>query len=85
MIHTMLLAAAQTTVPATPAWSPSIGIVMVVFNLLGLFIARSVVRRPTGGPSLPGNLSLPILLAGTSFGHILGTGAILGLTNAGIL
>jgi photosystem I subunit 10 len=40
---------------------------------------------PFAAPGLPDGFGIPELLATTSFGHILGAGAILGLTNAGIL
>lgn len=87
-----LLLAVQTTVPPTPAWSPSVGIVMLLFNIVGVVIAALGVQRPGVGPklpfSLPGlgrDLSVAQFIAGLSFGHILGTGAILGLTNTGLL
>lgn len=87
-----LLAAVQPTVPPTPAFSPSVFIVMAVFNILGLFVARNAVQKPGVGPKLPfalpgfgNNFSLAQFIAGLSFGHILGTGAILGLTNTGLL
>lgn len=92
MIDLSLLAALQPTVPATPAWTPTVAIVMLVFNIVGLIVARGAVQRPGVGPglpfSLPGfgkNFSLAQFIAGLSFGHILGTGAILGLTYTGLL
>lgn len=88
-----LLAAAVANVPLTPEWSPTIGLVMGAFNLFGVLLARNVVEVKGVGPSLPipipglsgKDFSIAQLIAGTSFGHILGAGAILGLTNAGIL
>ncbi|GAC1458210.1 MAG: hypothetical protein NVS2B14_03520 [Chamaesiphon sp.] len=92
MIELSLLAVAQSTVPPTPAWSPTVAIVMLAFNILGLIVANSAVERPGVGPSLPfglpganKNFSLGQFIGGLAFGHILGTGAILGLTNTGLL
>ena len=86
MIHSILLAAAQSTVPSTPAWSLSTALLMIVCNIFGLLLARNTVQKPGVGPASPvPGLSLAQLLAGTSFGHILGAGVILGLGNAGIL
>lgn len=87
-----LLAALQQTVPPTPTIGPGVFIVMTAFNILGLFLARNAVQKPGVGPKLPfplpgfgKNFSLAQFIAGLSFGHILGTGAILGLTNSGLL
>lgn len=85
MINSILLAATQPTVPSTPSWSFTIGLVMVICNILGLVIARTATQDRGSQPSLAGIIGIPQLLAGTSFGHILGAGTILGLTNAGIL
>lgn len=92
MIDLTLLAAVQATVPATPGWNPTVGIIMTVFNIVGLIVASRGVERPGVGPSLPFSLpgfgkklSLGQFIAGMSFGHILGTGAILGLTYTGLL
>ena len=91
---TILAAAAvQPTVPATPAWSPTVAIVMTFFSIVGLIVASIGVQKPGVGPQLPfgipglssKNMSLGQFIAGMSFGHILGTGAILGLTYAGLL
>jgi photosystem I subunit X len=38
-----------------------------------------------GKPDLFRNFNLPELLATLSFGHILGVGFVLGLTNAGVI
>lgn len=87
MISSILIAA----VPPTPSWTPAIGLVMVFCNLLAIAIGSRVIQNRGKGPSLPIDLpglsgfGVPELLATTSFGHILGAGAILGLTNAGVL
>jgi len=92
LLNLTLLAAVQSTVPATPAWTPTVGLVMILCNLLAIAIGRFAIKNPGVGPDLPvgkpalfRNFNLPELLATMSFGHILGTGAILGLTNAGVL
>jgi photosystem I subunit 10 len=65
---------------------------MNICIILGIIIARVAVQNKGKGPSLPllqpllgKNFGLPELLAGISFGHILGVGAILGLTNTGLI
>jgi photosystem I subunit X len=66
MLNHILLAAT----PMSQAWSPTVAIVMVVANVLGV---------------LPGGISVSQLIGGTCFGHILGAGAILGLTSQGVI
>lgn len=78
------------TVPHTAAWSPKVAAVMIVCNLLAIAIGRFAIRIPDAKPSLPapglfGGMGLPALLGSASFGHLLGTGAILGLANLGVL
>lgn len=92
MINSILLAAAQATVPTTPEWSPTVGLVMILSNLAAIAIGRFAIQKKGVGPDLPvskpdilSNFGIPELLATTSFGHILGTGIILGLSNAGAL
>jgi photosystem I subunit X len=79
MLHSTLLAAA---IPMSQAWSPTIAIVMVVCNVLGVAAAASskVKAGPTVGP-----LTIGQAIGGTCFGHVLGAGAILGLTGIGVI
>lgn len=91
MIDLSLLAAVQPTVPPTPAWNPNVAIIISVFNIIGLIIANIGIQNKGAGPVLPFQLpgvdkkfGVPELIAGFSIGHILATGAILGLTNAGL-
>ena len=91
-INSLLFAAVQATVPTTPEWSPSVGLVMVLCNLFAFAIGRFAIQKKGVGPDLPGSkpailnkFGLPELLATASFGHILGAGVILGLSNAGAL
>lgn len=92
MLNFTLLTSVLSTVPITEAWSPSKGLVMIGCNLLAIIIGRFAIQNPGKGPDLPANkpalfnrFGVPELLATMSFGHILGTGMILGLTNAGVL
>jgi photosystem I subunit X len=80
MLHSTLLLAAA--VPMSQAWSPTIAIIMVVANLLGVAAAASskVKAGPTVGP-----LTMGQAIGGTCFGHLLGAGAILGLTGIGVI
>lgn len=71
-------------------WSPTVGLIMVVCNVLAIVLARATVKLPNVGPKIPvlsdvAGLSLPALLGATSFGHIIAAGVILGLTNMGTI
>lgn len=92
MINSILLAAAQATVPETAGWTPTIGLIMILANLFAFVIGRFAIQKKGVGPDLPGakpdilaNFGIPELLATASFGHILGAGIILGLANSGVL
>ena len=92
MLNLTLLLAVQATVPSTPEWSPAVGLVMILCNLLAIAIGRYAIQNPGIGPDLPADkpalfrkFGIPELLATMSFGHILGAGFILGLSNAGAL
>lgn len=81
MFNSTLLLAAAT--PLSQEWSPTIAIVMVVANVLGV-LAATVAKK--AGPTLPGGmLTVAQLIGGTCFGHVLGAGAILGLTSNGVI
>ncbi len=86
MLTSILLAA--STVPTTLQWSPTVGIIMILANIAAIAFGKSTIKYPNVGPALPspnlfGGFGLPALLATTAFGHILGTGIILGLHNLG--
>lgn len=86
MIDSLLLAAA----PVSVAWSPKVGLVMIVCNILAIAIGKFSIQQPSAGPALPssamfGGMGLGALLGVTSFGHVLGAGVILGLASAGAL
>jgi photosystem I subunit X len=78
MLHSVLFAATAMSQP----WSPTIAIIMAVCNVLGVAAA---MKSPKAGPSLGGALTLGQALGGTCFGHVLGAGAILGLTGIGVI
>ncbi|MEG4321563.1 MULTISPECIES: photosystem I reaction center subunit PsaK [unclassified Microcoleus] len=86
MLTTILL----TVAPRTVEWSPTIGIIMVVCNILAIAIGKSTIKNPSTGPAMPsssmfGGLSLGAVLGTTAFGHILGAGTILGLSYIGAI
>jgi len=94
MIDSSLLLAVQSTPPSTPEWSPMVGLTMILCNLLAIAIGYYGINKQNRGlgPALPvvvpglfKGFGIPELLATTSFGHLLGTGVILGLANAGVL
>lgn len=71
-------------------WSPSIALIMVACNVLAILFAKFTVKNPKVGPAFPAlsditGLSLAALIGAICFGHILGAGVILGLTNMGTL
>lgn len=84
MLNTTLLAA---SVARATDWNPTVALIMIACNIAAIAFARFTVQRPNEGGGLPSvaGLSLPLLLGGASFGHILGAGVILGLTNMGVI
>lgn len=88
MMHLTLLLG--ESIPVTAGWSPAVGIVMIICNIVAIFFAKVTLPTPYEGTELPlpamfGGMRLPQLLASTSLGHIIGMGAILGLASMGIL
>ncbi|MEG3922842.1 MULTISPECIES: photosystem I reaction center subunit PsaK [unclassified Microcoleus] len=86
MFTPILLAVA----PRTVEWSPTIGLIMILCNILAIAIGKSTIQNPTTGPAMPsssmfGGLSLGAVLGTTAFGHILGAGTILGLSYIGAI
>jgi photosystem I subunit 10 len=88
MIHSALLLATAQTIP----WNFSVALLMIFANLVAIAIGYFAIQNTGTGPSLPlpqlasqKSFGLPELLATMSFGHILGAGMVLGLSNAGIL
>jgi photosystem I subunit X len=84
-ISAFLLAA----VPRTLEWNPTVALIMIVCNVLAIAFGRATIKKPNEGPGLgesnPLGLSLGALLGTVSFGHLLGVGVILGLSNLGVI
>jgi len=85
MMPTLLALAVNTS-----AWSPKTAIVMIACNILAIAVAKATVKQPSVGamppsPAMFGGFSIGTILGATSFGHLLGIGAILGLSNMGVL
>jgi photosystem I subunit X len=71
-------------------WNPNVAIVMVIANVLAIAFGKLTIKHQSTGGALPagnlfGGFGLGAVLGTTCFGHILGAGAILGLTNMGVL
>lgn len=77
-------------VPRTMEWSPTVGIIMLLCNIVAIAIGRFTIQQPNVGPAMPspnmfGGFSLGAVLGTTSLGHVLGAGVILGLSNLGVI
>ncbi|MEH2378234.1 MAG: photosystem I reaction center subunit PsaK [Nostoc sp.] len=84
MISSILLAAAAS-VPATPAWNPTVAIIISVSSLVVVLLSTKI-EKPLVGPKFPIlPISIPTFVAAMAFGHIIGVGIVLGLTNIGRL
>jgi photosystem I subunit X len=87
LTSTFLLAVA----PRSVEWSPSVAIVMIICNVIAIAIGKFTIQQKNVGLGLPssaqffGGMSHGAMLGVTSLGHILGAGAILGLSSAGVL
>lgn len=71
-------------------WSPTIAIIMILCNVVAIAFAKYTVNPKNTGPELPsssmfGGFGLGGVIGITSFGHILGAGVILGLSNMGVI
>ena len=71
-------------------WSPTIGLIMLICNVLAIAFGKATIKEQTGGPAMPspnmfGGFGMGAVLGTTCFGHVLGAGVILGLTNMGML
>lgn len=90
MFTTLVSSVLLTATPRAYDWSPTIGIIMLLCNIFAIAVAKLNVKFPNAEPALPssnlfGGFGLPALLGATSFGHVLGAGVILGLSNMGVL
>ena len=87
LTSTFLIATAAT---APLQWTPSVGLIMIISNIIAIAIGKATIQYPYEEPALPspqffGGFGLPAVLATTCFGHILGAGIILGLHSIGRL
>jgi photosystem I subunit X len=86
----LTLLAATSVAPATVSWSPKVAAVMIICNIIAIAFGKFTIQNKNSGTALPspemfGGMGLGALLGTTSFGHILGAGAILGLAYIGAL
>lgn len=88
----LVLSNLLASIPQTVEWNFNVALVMISANLLAVFIGRFAIQQtgigpdlPVGKPALWKKFGIPELLATLSFGHILGAGFVLGLSNAGLL
>ncbi len=84
---TPLLAAAA---PATFAWSPKVGLVMVACHLLAWTIAKTTIQYQDEGTKMPfpklfAGMSHASVVAANCLGHVMGIGTIQGLAQRGLL
>ncbi len=78
-----MLLAVQATVPPTPQWTPTVGIIISVSSLIVLLLTFKI-KKPQVGPQFPLlPISIPAFIAAMAFGHVIGIGIVLGLTNIG--
>lgn len=85
MLMASVLLAVAANVPATPAWNPSTGLIISLSSFVALLLTLKI-ERPTVGPKMPLlPMSIPAFIAAMCFGHIIGIGIVLGLTNIGTL
>lgn len=84
MIPSLVMAVAAN-VPATPAWNPTVAIIISGCSFLAL-LGTFKISQPMVGTKMPVlPISIPTFIAAMCFGHIIGVGVILGLTNIGRL
>ncbi|MGJ5633345.1 photosystem I reaction center subunit PsaK [Nostoc edaphicum] len=84
MISSIFLAVAAS-VPATPVWNPTVAIIISVSSLVMVLLSTRI-EKPLVGPKFPIlPISIPTFVGAMAFGHIIGIGIVLGLTNIGRL
>jgi photosystem I subunit 10 len=80
-----ILLAVPTSVPTTPVWNPTVGIIISVSSLI-IVLLSTRIEKPLVGPKFPVlPISIPTFVAAMAFGHIIGVGIVLGLANLGRL
>jgi photosystem I subunit X len=89
LLNNLIIAA----IPHTEPWRLTTAILMIICNLLAIAItfglvqlrSRFRVTNPDDKSMLVRGFGLAELVTATSFGHIIGVGVVLGLTNIGII
>jgi photosystem I subunit X len=78
--------------PRATDWSPAVGLVMILSNVTAIAFAKMTMSKEnqTAGPAMPsanmfGGFGAPAVVGATCFGHVIGAGVILGLSNMGVL
>ena len=76
--------------PATVAWSPKVGLVMILCNVMAIAIGKATIKYPNEGGALPnssffGGMGMGAMLGTTSLGHVIGIASIQGLAATGVL
>jgi photosystem I subunit X len=71
-------------------WSPKVAAVMIGCNIIAIAFGALTIKHKNVGLGLPasamfGGMGHGAMLGVTSFGHVLGAGAILGLASMGVL
>lgn len=80
-----ILLTLSSSVPVTTAWTPTVGIIISASSLVVLLLTLGL-KIPHIGPKLPLlPISIPTFIGAMAFGHILGVGIVLGLSNSGRL
>nr|QCI05539.1 photosystem I reaction center subunit X [Crouania attenuata] len=76
-------------IPSTSNWSIQTSFIMIVSNLISIAIGRYAIKVRGLGPSITAfglqGFGIPELLATTSLGHVIGAGAIIGLSTIGVI
>jgi photosystem I subunit X len=80
LLNNLIIAA----IPHTEPWGFNTAFVMIVCNLVAIAILW-LNSYLDGNPALAPKCTLPELIATLSFGHIIGVGMVLGLTNIGTI
>ncbi len=87
-VYRMFLSLLAIT-PASVTWTPKVALVMIICNVIAIAIGKATIKYPNEGAKMPsgsffGGMSHGAMLGCTSFGHLLGMGAILGLSTRGV-
>jgi len=82
-MSSILLAAAS--VPVTPVWSPTVGIIISASSAVILLLTFALKSAKVGQPMPMLPVSIPGFIGAMAFGHVVGIGIVLGLTNIGRL